>query len=99
GFSAAFGKQSYRLVYRTGPRVLKSAGNHCATLPLLRTFHIFSGVRGISSSLTPNGFSASMTALTTAGVAAIVPVSPIPLTPRGLTGEGVSVKAVSNFGK
>ena len=36
---------------------------------------------------------------TTAGVAAIVPVSPAPLTPSGLTSVGVSVRSSSNGGK
>ena len=38
--------------------------------------------------VTPSGFSASVTALTTAGEAAIVPASPTPLTPSRLTGDG-----------
>jgi len=37
-------------------------------------------------------------ALTTAGGAAIVPASPIPLTPSGFVGEGVSVRSSSNDG-
>lgn len=37
-------------------------------------------------------------ALTTAGVAAMVPASPMPLTPSGLTGDGVQVKCDSNDG-
>ena len=39
-----------------------------------------------------------MTALVTAGEAAIVPASPTPLTPSVLTGDGVSVRSVSNDG-
>ena len=39
-----------------------------------------------------------MTALVTAGEAAIVPASPTPLTPSELTGEGVTVRSVSNEG-
>ena len=45
----------------------------------------------MSMSVTPNGASASRTALTTAGVEAIVPVSPTPFTPSGLLGLGVTV--------
>ena len=48
--------------------------------------------------LTPSGRRASITALTIAGEAAIVPASPTPLTPSELTGEGVSVRSVSNDG-
>ena len=47
---------------------------------------------------TPNGASASTTALTIAGVAPMVPASPTPFTPSGLTGEGVSVRSSSNHG-
>ena len=39
-----------------------------------------------------------MTALRIAGLAAIVPASPTPLTPSELTGDGVSVRSVSNDG-
>ena len=46
----------------------------------------------------PNGFSASRTALATAGVEAIAPASPAPFTPRGFTGDGVTVRSVSNLG-
>ena len=49
----------------------------------------------MSMSVMPNGASASMTALMTAGVEAIAPVSPTPLTPSGLVGLGVSVRSSS----
>ena len=39
-----------------------------------------------------------MTAFVTAALAAIVPASPTPLTPSELTGDGVSVRSVSNDG-
>jgi hypothetical protein len=42
--------------------------------------------------------SASQTALTTAGGAAIAPASPMPLAPSGLCGDGVSVRAASIHG-
>jgi hypothetical protein len=35
----------------------------------------------------------------TAGVAAIVPASPTPFTPSEFTGDGVSVRSVSNDGR
>src|SRR4029079_11406094 len=57
------------------------------------------GLQGISMSLTPRCRTASMTALTTAGVDAIVPASPTPLTPSGLVVAGVSVRPVTNDGR
>jgi hypothetical protein len=42
--------------------------------------------------------SASITALVTAALAAIVPASPTPLTPSELTGDGVSVRSSSKLG-
>ena len=54
-----------------------------------------SGVSGMLMKSTPSGLSASMTALMTAGDAAIVPASPTPLTPSELTGDGVTVRSVS----
>src|SRR5262245_27110660 len=50
------------------------------------------GVNGMSRCLMSNGASASSTAWTTQGGAAIEPLSPMPLTPIGLVGEGVSWK-------
>ena len=52
----------------------------------------------MSMKSTPTGRSASITALTIAGLAAIVPASPTPLTPSELTGDGVSVRSVSKLG-
>jgi len=46
----------------------------------------------------PSGASASNTALTMAGGAAIQPASPIPLAPSGLSGEGVSTVSVTKLG-
>ena len=54
-------------------------------------FQTLSGVAGRSRSVTPRCERASMTAPTTAGGAAIVPASPIPLTPSGFVGLGVTV--------
>ena len=39
-----------------------------------------------------------MTAFVTAGEHAIVPASPMPLTPREFVGDGVSVRSVSKLG-
>ena len=57
------------------------------------------GVHGISTSVTPSGRSASITASTTAGVEAMVPASPTPLTPSGLLVAGVCVRSVTNVGR
>ena len=67
-------------------------------LPLLTSFQIFSVVSGMSMCRTPRGESASTTELTMAGVEPMVPASPTPLTPSGLTGEGVQVWALSIHG-
>jgi len=47
---------------------------------------------------TPRWLTASMTEFCTAGVAPIVPASPIPLTPSGLIGVGVSLSSSSKLG-
>src|SRR5271156_3965179 len=51
--------------------------------------HTFCGVSGMSRWATPNGANASSTAWTIVGGAPIAPLSPIPLTPSGFTGDGV----------
>src|SRR5260370_1384940 len=58
-----------------------------------------SAVHGIGTSVTPSGRRASMTASTTAGVDAIVPASPPPLTPSGVVVDGGSVRSVTNVGR
>src|SRR4051794_19296735 len=50
-----------------------------------------SDVVGISMCRTPRCETASTTAFCTAGVAPIVPASPIPLTPNGFNGLGVAM--------
>src|SRR5689334_19736662 len=47
------------------------------------------GVQSIATSVTPRWRSASSTPLTMAGVAAMVPASPTPLTPNGFDVAGV----------
>jgi hypothetical protein len=47
---------------------------------------------------TPRWASASTTAFWTAGIAPIVPASPIPFAPKGFSGVGVSVRAVVKLG-
>ena len=58
--------------------------------------HTRSGVHGIWMSWIPSGRNASTTALTTAGVEAIVPASPTPLVPNVLVVEGDVVFSVTN---
>ena len=60
--------------------------------------HTRPGVVGMSMWRTPRWLTASMTAFCTAGVAPIVPASPMPLTPSGLTGVGVSLVSSSKLG-
>src|SRR3954453_21538 len=60
--------------------------------------HTRTGVSGMSIQVMPIGLSASMTAFVTAGGQAIVPASPMPLTPSEFVGDGVSVRPVSNEG-
>src|SRR5207245_7885882 len=59
----------------------------------------FWGLAGMSMSFTPNGLRASATAFISAAVDAMVPASPIPLTPSGLVGLGVTSDSVSNMGR
>lgn len=56
------------------------------------------GVRGKSRWSTPSQPMASSTAFCTAGVAPIVPHSPMPFAPRGLSGVGVCWLMTSNDG-
>ena len=73
----------------------------CTSLPsraACTSDHTFCGVSGISILVMPSGASASNTALTIAGGAAIQPASPTPLAPSGLEGEGVSMVSVTNAG-
>src|SRR4028119_684636 len=60
--------------------------------------HTFHGEAGMSMWVTPRWPKASITALITAGWAAMAPDSPIPFTPIGLVGEGVSVRSRIMFG-
>src|SRR5690606_28057690 len=57
-----------------------------------------SGVAGMSTWRTPRWASASTTADWTAGVAPIVPDSPMPLAPGGFTKVGVSMSTSSKLG-
>src|SRR5712691_9348477 len=75
-----------------GPRAVERRRDHAAP-PFPRASWIArqtrSGDAGLPMSVTPRWLTASITALNTAGGAAIVPASPIPLTPSGFVGDGV----------
>ena len=53
--------------------------------------HTRSGWAGMAMSVMPSGDRASTMALMTVGAEPIVPASPMPLTPSGLVGLGVTV--------
>ena len=69
-----------------------------AVSPSWMARHTRWGVAGISTSSTPHGRRASTIALITAGVEAMVPASPTPLTPSGVSVPGVSVRSVTYVG-
>src|SRR5690606_40364751 len=100
GVLTRLGQRLARLLEGAGTDVLEGSGDHAAPpFALCRARQTRSGVHGIRTSFTPYGRSASTTALTTAGVAAMVPASPTPLTPSGLVVAGVSVRSVTNSGR
>src|SRR2546430_9476029 len=92
------------LLDRFGPLVVERCRDH--RLPSLLAFpfasrivrHTRSGDMGRSMSVTPRWESASMTAFTTAGGEAMVPVSPTPLTPNSFVVEGVSLRPMITSG-
>jgi hypothetical protein len=57
--------------------------------------HTVWGEAGMGTSFTPSPDRASTMALMTAGAAPMVPASPMPFTPSGLVGEGVTVWSVT----
>src|SRR5207248_10893852 len=93
----ALGERGRRLVDARRTDIVELGGNHDAPPESARQTR--SGLHGIATSVTPRGRSASTTALTTAGVDAIVPASPTPLTPTRFGGAGVSVRSVVNLGR
>src|SRR5262249_52109755 len=102
----AIGQRPHRLAHRGGPGGFELRRDHyapplAAPSPLTAWIarQTFSSEQGMVTSRTPNGFSASTTAFTTAGVDAIAPASPTPLTPRRLVVAGVSVRSVVNDGR
>ena len=101
GLVAVLGEQREGLVGRVGPDVVERGGDHRATSWRPRPGRVRSaawmadhtcwGEAGMATSVTPSGARASTTALITAGAAPMVPASPMPLTPSGLVGLGVTV--------
>src|SRR5262249_27725437 len=105
GVFAAGGQRPDGLVHRARLDVIELGRDHAAPpLPLAVPCaasivrQTCCGVHGIVTSLIPSGRSASTIAFTTAGVEAIVPASPTPLTPS-LLPAGLSVLSVMNDGR
>src|SRR5262249_46885538 len=88
-------EQRDRVIDALGDLVVERRGDHDLTSSI--AFQTRSGVAGSGTSVTPRCDSASTIALITAGAAAIVPVSPTPFTPSGLSAV-VSMRSVSNEG-
>src|SRR5882724_5857382 len=85
-------QQADRVGERGGANIVEGCRDHwpAPTRALWIADQMRGGVIGMSRCLIPNGESASSTACTMHGGAAIDPLSPMPLTPIGLVGEGVS---------
>src|SRR6476469_3771297 len=94
GALAVRAQQPGRVGHGLGPLVCECARDHAAP-PFCIAFQTVCGCSGMSRSRAPM---ALHTALTTAGDAAIVPASPIPFTPSGFVGDGVTVRCVSMWG-
>jgi hypothetical protein len=98
--AARAGQVPDRLLDGARADVVEFGGDHArAPFADCMARHTLRAESGMSMWWIPRGDSASTTAFTTAGVDAIVPASPMPLTPSGLTGEGVTVWSSSNAGK
>src|ERR1700693_1242086 len=106
GILAVLVEKLYSLLDGGGTRVFECGWGHLrASFPLLDAplaswicFQSRSGLAGISTCLMPRGASASHMALMTAMELAIVPASPMPLTPSSLVGGGGIVRPSSNIG-
>src|ERR1022692_1822102 len=71
---------------------------HRLSLASLIAAQTLAGVAGMSIWRTPRWLTASMTEFCVAGGAPIVPASPMPLAPSGLTVAGVSLASSSKLG-
>ncbi len=81
-----------------GPKTRSRMGQGCSLRAAWMALQTRSGDSGMSMWRTPRCATASTTAFWTAGVEPIVAYSPIPFTPSGLLGVGVSVCEVSKLG-
>src|SRR5262245_6203262 len=85
-----------RVLDRLGDGVVEGGRDHrCASQIAVITR---SGVKGRPTFRTPRWLRASTTAFPTAAGAAMVPPSPMPFTPIGLVGLGVTQRPSSNCG-
>ena len=93
-FASVVGLQQPRSRHRPNrPARTRTAPGSCRTSVCLAAWiarHTRSGDAGFSIAVTPRCETASITAFTTAGGAAIVPASPIPFTPSGFVLDGVA---------
>ena len=86
---AVLAQQLADLLGRVGPVIAQVGPDHvrAPTDSASKTFGALSGRRAIA---TPSGASASLTAFVTAAIAPPTPVSPAPLVPSVVYGEGVT---------
>jgi hypothetical protein len=92
GVVTVFREQRDGFVGGSGAYEVELRGDHDATAFAARmASQTCCGDAGMVTSRTPMGASASTTAFMTAGVDAIAPASPMPLTPIGFVGLGVTV--------
>src|ERR1043166_4962002 len=97
----ARGEGVERVPHRLGAHVVEGGRDHRAPPSAFAAWiaaQTPAGVRGSSLWGRPSGASASPPAFTRHAAEAMVPASPIPLTPSGLTGDGVSRWSVSIAG-
>ncbi len=90
GVLAVLPEQLHGVIGRLGPHVVEAGRDH-RDFASWMSDHSRCGDAGISTSVMPKGDNASTMALITAGVAAMVPASPMPFTPRMFVGDGVTV--------
>ena len=97
--AGAPGEELQRLVEAGRAGVVKAAGITSGPPCRASPARPGRGVRACRCGGSRTALSASMTALATAAVLAIVPVSPTPLTPSGLTGEACPSRRARSAGK
>src|ERR1019366_6084063 len=95
-------EQPQRLLEARRGMVVKACRDHCAPSLIEAAWsarHTLCGAQGMATSCTPRCLMASRTPLTMAGVEAIVPASPTPLTPRSFVVDADTVRSVMNDGR